>query len=205
MSPPGRAAILSLGKNGHSVSEIARLLKLHRETVRRTLKRGTLEDIPRSGRPVSSATSRLKKIVAKRIERNSARSMRKMATDLNVSERTMRRVVHGQLRMFPYKFQKKHGLIKTQKKGRREKCVGLLTRAERGEYLLTLFFLMKNYSRWSSAQIGRIPGYSRITAKKPKKPGGLLRVACTRPQSWFVQACLLRVEHLWYSSKKELK
>ncbi|EYC06502.1 hypothetical protein Y032_0075g928 [Ancylostoma ceylanicum] len=141
MSPPNpdRAASLSLGKNGHSVSEIARLLKLHRETVRRTLKRGTLEDLPRSGRPVSVATPRLKKLVAQRIKRDAARSMRKMATEMNVSERTMRRVVREQLSMFPYKYQKKQGLTEAQKKARREKCLGLLARTARGEHFSTLF------------------------------------------------------------------
>ncbi|EYB90863.1 hypothetical protein Y032_0213g2299 [Ancylostoma ceylanicum] len=118
MSPPNpdRAAILSLGKNGHSISKIARLLKLYRETVRRTPKRGTLEDLPCSGRPVSVATPRLKKIVAQRIKRGAARSMRKTATELNVSERTMRRVVRGQLSMFSYKYQKKQGLTEAQKR-----------------------------------------------------------------------------------------
>ncbi|KIH47489.1 hypothetical protein ANCDUO_22449 [Ancylostoma duodenale] len=118
MSPPNPegAAILSLCKNGHSISEIARLLKLHRGNVRRTLKRGMVGDLPCSGHPVSAAPPRLKKIVAKQIKGNDARSMRKMATDLNVSQR---RVVHGQLRMFPYKFHKKQELSEAKKRGRK--------------------------------------------------------------------------------------
>lgn len=74
MSPsnPDRGAVLTLGKNGNSVPEIARLLKLHRGTVRRKLKRGTLEDLSRRWRPVSLATPRLKKLMAKHIQRNLA-------------------------------------------------------------------------------------------------------------------------------------
>lgn len=61
MSPlnPGKAAILTPGKKGHSVSEIAGFLKLNRDFVHRTLKRGILYDPHRSGRPVSVAIHRL--------------------------------------------------------------------------------------------------------------------------------------------------
>ncbi|KAI1700587.1 winged helix-turn helix domain-containing protein [Ditylenchus destructor] len=50
-----RAAITELYKQGQGVNNIARLLKMHKQSVIRAVSRfkelGTLEDRPRSGRP----------------------------------------------------------------------------------------------------------------------------------------------------------
>ncbi|WKY08788.1 hypothetical protein Q1695_001738 [Nippostrongylus brasiliensis] len=136
---PQRAAILELSKSGLRDVEIARILKVNRSTVYRAIQRGTMKDRVRPGRPVSAATPRLIEIVKKRIQRNAKRSMRKMARELNVSERTVRRVVKEKLGMYPYKLRKRHGLTDDQKKGRHEKCKGLLKRAANGGHLTTLF------------------------------------------------------------------
>ncbi|EYC01224.1 hypothetical protein Y032_0109g130 [Ancylostoma ceylanicum] len=71
-------------RRGMAPSEICRRLKVNKRRVCRTLKRGTTDDLPRTGRPVTVTTARMKKIVKKRLERNPFRSMRKMATELGV-------------------------------------------------------------------------------------------------------------------------
>ncbi|VDL76526.1 unnamed protein product [Nippostrongylus brasiliensis] len=110
---------------------------MNRSTVCRAIQRGTIKDRVRPGRPISAATPRLTKIVERRIQRNAKRSMRKTAPDLNVSERTIRRVVKEKMAMYPHKLRKRHGLTDVQKKGRHEKCKGLLKRAANGGHLTT--------------------------------------------------------------------
>lgn len=134
-----RSAILTLSRAGRKPSEISNMLDVPRRTVYHTIKRGTQEDRPRSGRPVTATSSRITKIVKKRIQRKGQRSMRKMAAELHVSVASMIRVIRKKLKKFPYKFQKRHGLTEAQRKGRRQECRLLLARAENGDHLTTVF------------------------------------------------------------------
>lgn len=112
-----KSATLDLRRVGLSVPNIARLLKLHRKTVYRCVGRHSLLDRPRPGRPLSVATSSL----GKTVNESGAeyyRSMRKMASETNVSTATMRRVAKNELGLNPYQFRQLHGLTPAQMEGR---------------------------------------------------------------------------------------
>ena len=87
-----RAAIIELFSKGKRPGEILKMLqicKTRKEIVYRNIQRYNktvdINDMPRSGRPKSVRTLRLKKIVMNRIRRNPHRSIRKMASELKVS------------------------------------------------------------------------------------------------------------------------
>ncbi|VDL62065.1 unnamed protein product [Nippostrongylus brasiliensis] len=99
---------------GVSTSEIAKRLNASRFTVHKAIKRykelGTLSDRPRSGHPKKAITPDVVKKVRDKIRRNAAKSMRKMAEELGVSERSVRRRCHNKLKVKSYKTQKCHAL-----------------------------------------------------------------------------------------------
>lgn len=70
--------------------------------------------------------------VQKRIERNPRRSGRKMARELNISQRSMQRILKDELGLKPLKFQKAQDLNDKQKKVRLERAKELLRLAESG-------------------------------------------------------------------------
>ena len=83
--------------------------------IKRTIDRyeeiSSITDKPRSVRPRSSRTSNLIKSVKEKIRRNLRRSMRKMAKQSKMSPRTMRRICHDDLKMSPYKLQKRQLIL----------------------------------------------------------------------------------------------
>ena len=85
------AAIIELHCTGKTKPEIVKLLKAPKSTVYHALRRfkelGTTEDRPLSGCPRTSRTPKMIKAVKARINRNPRRSMRKMAKDMNMSEK----------------------------------------------------------------------------------------------------------------------
>ncbi|VDP09769.1 unnamed protein product [Heligmosomoides polygyrus] len=134
-----RAQILALSKSGHTTSEIAEILKVDRSTVYRVIKRGTVQDLPRTGRPLSATTQQLKNTVRLRVTRNPARSVRKLAKDLHVSRTTMQRLIKNKLHLRPYKYKKKTGAQQPAEGVEEEKCIALLERVARDEHLSTVF------------------------------------------------------------------
>ncbi|EYC18465.1 hypothetical protein Y032_0027g1531 [Ancylostoma ceylanicum] len=100
----------------------------------------------RPGRPVTVSAPPPENILRKRTARNPARSMRRMAKELNVSEGTVRKVGKRMLKMRPCKFQKRHGLSDAQKKVRVKKYKRLLYRAANGEHLRMLFTTEKLFA-----------------------------------------------------------
>ena len=87
-----REAIIELHRAGKKNSEIVKLIKAPRSTVYHTVKRfnelGNAADRPRSGRPRTARTPKLVNAVKARVRRNPKRSMRRMARDMDVSEKT---------------------------------------------------------------------------------------------------------------------
>ena len=114
-----RNSIINLYKKGLKNAEIAKALRISRSTVWRTLKRfgerGEATDRPRSGRPRTSRTKKRIKAVAEKIRRCPKRSIRKMAKEHKISERTMRRLVKDYLKKKSLKIQKKQSLSEAQK------------------------------------------------------------------------------------------
>ncbi|EYC20973.1 hypothetical protein Y032_0020g162 [Ancylostoma ceylanicum] len=122
-----------------ALSEICRRLKVNRKLVYRTLKRGTTNGLPRTGRPVTVTTARMKKIVKKCLERSPCRSMKKMATEPGVSRKNLHRTVEDKLGMRAYKIRKLHGLSDNQRAARVKKCRALFERAVGGGHMRMLF------------------------------------------------------------------
>ena len=114
-----RAAIIQLHRAGKTNSEILKLLKAPRSTVYHTVSRfkelQSTDDRPRSGRPRSSRTPKVINAVKARIRRNPKRSMRAMARDMNVSEKTIRNIVKIDLKMSSFKMQTRQYLTDLQK------------------------------------------------------------------------------------------
>lgn len=70
--------------------------------------------------------------VKARIERNPRRSSRKMARELNISQRSMRRILQNELKVKPYKLVKGQDLTPAKKKVRLERAKELLRLHESG-------------------------------------------------------------------------
>ncbi|KAI6660612.1 hypothetical protein LOD99_10389 [Oopsacas minuta] len=86
--------------------------------------------MPRSGRPKSITTPRMKKLVRDRIRRNPLRSMRKMAAEVHISKGSMQNLVKNELDFRSYKRKTVHFLSETIKLKRLSRSKGLLTRLE---------------------------------------------------------------------------
>ncbi|KAL6727802.1 hypothetical protein Aduo_009646 [Ancylostoma duodenale] len=99
-----RGAVIALHREGVPNSEIAKRLRMPRSTV------GDCKHHLKTGPPVSEARIRARQAMRKRISRNAQRSIRKMASDLGLSEKTVRRVVKEDLNLHPFKIQKVHYL-----------------------------------------------------------------------------------------------
>ncbi|KAI6659792.1 hypothetical protein LOD99_10647 [Oopsacas minuta] len=81
-----------------------------------------------AGRPRSVTTQRLKKVLRERIRRNPRRSMRKMASELKISRRSIGRVVKRDLEMRSFKRKRVHHLSVLVKGKRVTRSKGLLNR-----------------------------------------------------------------------------
>uniref|UniRef100_A0A1I7Z6A3 HTH_Tnp_Tc3_2 domain-containing protein n=1 Tax=Steinernema glaseri TaxID=37863 RepID=A0A1I7Z6A3_9BILA len=79
-------------------------------------------DRPRSGRPRKSRTRDVIDAVRSRISRNPERSMRTMAKDFRMSERSMRRIVNDELQLISSRKCTGHVLTAEMKEQRLEKC-----------------------------------------------------------------------------------
>ncbi|KAI6648777.1 MhmaT1 transposase [Oopsacas minuta] len=130
-----RSKIIELFQAGKNPSEIFNLLKFpnsRRKFITRTIERyevtGGITDKPRSGRPRSVTTQRLKKVVRQRIRRNPRRSMSKMAKELRVSRRSIGRVVKNDLHMRSFKRKRVHHITTLVKAKRASRSKGLLKR-----------------------------------------------------------------------------
>ena len=131
-----RLTIIGLFKSGNSNGDIFRILKdqkVGRRFIHRTIQRyndtGSVQDRPRTGRPPTIRTRNLKAKLQKRIVRNPRRSIRKKARDFEISERTLRRVVHDDLGLKSLKRRKVHMLTTAMKQKRLDRSRALLSRA----------------------------------------------------------------------------
>lgn len=161
--------------------------KSRRRFVYRTIKRyqetGSAFDKPRSGRPVTVTTTRMKNIVRSRIWRNPRRSMRKMASDLKISQGSLRNIVKRDLGLSSFKRRRVHFLSQAVQKKRLSRSKGLLTRyASVGldNILFTdekLFTVEEASNRQNdrilSSAVSTIPETHRLV-KRVQKPSSLM-------------------------------
>ncbi|EYC20484.1 hypothetical protein Y032_0022g653 [Ancylostoma ceylanicum] len=124
-------------RRGMAPSEICRRLKVEKRLV--TLKRERTDDPPGTGRPVTVTTARMKKIVKKRLERNPCSSMRKMATELGASRKSLHRIVEDKLWMRAHKPRKLHCLSENQRAAKVKKFRPLFERTVGGGHMMMLF------------------------------------------------------------------
>ena len=93
-----RGSILNLHRDGHSNVRIAKLLNVARSTVSKAVKRyqeiGTIKDRPHTGHPRSARTPQKISTIRSRIARNAGRSIRKMAKDIQISRKSVQRIVN---------------------------------------------------------------------------------------------------------------
>lgn len=138
-----RASILALHQAGITPADIAKRLLIPRTTVFNNLKRfketGTMDDRPRSGRPKTATSNRIVKVIREKIRRDPRRSMRKMAADAGISEKSVRRICKTRLNLRPYKIQKAHVLTESMKKIRLQRCKALLKRFTAARHSVVVF------------------------------------------------------------------
>ena len=182
-----RSAIIFLHKKGKSNVEIAKDLKISPNKVWRTVKRyqetGRVSDRPRSGRPRTKRTPNMIKSVREKIRRNPRRSMRKMALEANMGKTTMLKLVHNDLKMTPFKIQKRQLLSEVTKQKRRERgrvllkklTAGMQENLETGEVVWTdekLFTVEPNFNQKNDMVLGHslqdIPMHSRSHYRRQK-------------------------------------
>ena len=131
-----REAIVNLHRASKSNSAVSKSLCVTRSTVWKAVKRfnerGDFCDRQRSGRPRSQRHASMTKAIRERIRRNPRRTIRKMAKDTEMSPRTMRRLIHEDLRMSSFTLQKWQSLSMTVKQKRLERSKILLNELKRG-------------------------------------------------------------------------
>lgn len=128
-----RVAVIALFKCGKSESEIYKLLKnlkISRMFINRAIKRynelSGVQDRVRSGRPRSVRTPETIKAVRERIRRNPLRKQKILSRELNISNRSMCRLVRDDLSMKAYRRSTGHLLTARLKEIRLTRCKRLL-------------------------------------------------------------------------------
>ena len=133
-------AIKELTESGIAPKEVAERLGVHRVTVYRAIKKfrltGSAGRRPGQGRRRSVRTPTLIKAVKGRIKRNPIRSMRQMAKDLKVSERTIRRTIREDLGAKSRARTTKHLISADAKVKRLERCRLLRNRLKKGKQVI---------------------------------------------------------------------
>ncbi|KAI6659634.1 Transposase [Oopsacas minuta] len=98
-----------------------------------------ITDKARSGRPPTARSIRLRKAVRSRVARNSRRSMRKMAKELEINRESLRKLVHQDLGVKSLKRKTVHHLTPSIRQKRLERCKGLLRRRGTQDFGRILF------------------------------------------------------------------
>lgn len=128
-----RIAVIALhkcGKNANQIFELLKPLGISKMFVYRAINRfvesSQLEDRPRSGRPRVARTSAVVKAVRERIRRNPLRKQKIMSRELDISTRSMSRLIRDDLNMKAFRRSTGHLLTPNLKQIRLERCKRLL-------------------------------------------------------------------------------
>lgn len=141
-----RITVVGLYKCGKTASEIFELLKplkITRMFVYRTINRfnkeNTITDRQRSGRPRTVRTSAVIKAVRERIRRNPLRKQKIMAREVQISTRSMSRLITKDLKMGAYRRSTGHRLTVNLRRIRETRARELLRRHANGDHRNILF------------------------------------------------------------------
>ena len=125
-----RSGIIELFLKGNNPGE--KVPKQGRKLIYRMKQRyrktGVVKDMPKSGRPKSLTTPRLKKVVMDRIRQNPRRLLRKMAVELKVSRGSLQNLVRNDIGHRSFKRNKVHFLLKQIREKRKSRSEILLNR-----------------------------------------------------------------------------
>lgn len=125
-----RVTVIELHKSGMKTAEIVRTTNYKQRTVYNIVNRyketGELSDRPRTGRPRTATAAANVNKVRQRVRRNPVRSMRKMAKEIGIDERSVRRIVKRKLNLRSYKISRVHFLNDTMKEKRLKNCRRML-------------------------------------------------------------------------------
>jgi biotin operon repressor len=138
-----RPAIIRMHEKGESKQKIAELLGISRHAVRDAIKR--FEETGSNANRKREKTARSKKNILRAktmIKRNpstKANSTRKLAKKLGMSDFSARKILKDDLKMTPYKLQKRQKLNEEAKKKRRDRCRALLRRFDRQSHRRIIF------------------------------------------------------------------
>lgn len=185
-----RSAVIALFLAGKCQKDIVRELSaipvcrsfVHR-TVKRYLETGSTKKRYGGGRQATVVTPAMVKIVKKRLKRNPRRSATKLAKDLNISDRSLRRILKDKLQTKPYKIQKVQDLSMRQKQERVKRAKALLKRAAEGRLENIVFTDEKLFTvaQFVNKQNDRVwlPERSRthadvLTATRRQKPASVM-------------------------------
>ncbi len=141
-----RIAVSALHKVGQSPSAIFKLLQklnLSRQFVYRTIRRydtfSCINDLERSGRPRTVWTPQATKAIMQRNRRNPRRKQNILAREMNISLRTISRILNEGLGLKAYKRRTGHLLTPALKEIRRVRAKALLKRYAGDKYRQILF------------------------------------------------------------------
>ncbi len=143
MSKENRIKIIFLHEQGKKPTVISETLKIPVQTVRDAIKRyneiGSIEDRPKSGRPITATAPKNRELIRKRIDRNSHRSMRAMAKSMKISEGSVRKIVKDRLQLQSRKLFKVQELTERMKAKRLVKARKILRMVANGRHRDVVF------------------------------------------------------------------
>ncbi|QQP36616.1 Uncharacterized protein FKW44_021769, partial [Caligus rogercresseyi] len=113
-----RVAILALSAQGQNPSEISKNLRVSRQTVYRTLERGTATAPKRMRTKPGRPTETVEAVKIAINEKNAKATVRGLAREFNMPRTTMRRLVKDDLGLKSFKRTPRHALKSTDKEKR---------------------------------------------------------------------------------------
>ena len=141
MDQAKRRIILNKAQRGVPYGQIAAEVEVARSTVYRVVERGTIERASSSGIGDTRRTARTPELVMQvqeSVEANPRQSIRKLARESNISERSMRRLIKKDLGARSLSKSRQPALTHASRQRRLERAQGLLNR------LKNLFGCLKN-------------------------------------------------------------
>ncbi|KAJ4427141.1 hypothetical protein ANN_24757 [Periplaneta americana] len=186
-----RVAVIALHKVGKSASEIFQTLKrpkisqmfVHR-TSQRFTETGSVKDRPREGRPRTVRTAAAQKAVAARIRRNPVRKQSVMARELNMSQRSMSRLLSEDLGLRAYRRSTGHYLdarLKKQRVLNADACCSVTSTMDTEEFSSP----MRKFSPLKRVSTAKMIECMHLALGKPVKKLRKFRGAIIPPQLWF--------------------